>query len=366
MHRIASGCRSASKTSLFIGGSTKPLLIASQRTSFYEVDRAGGRNKGDKIEGLVRWWLRLKPWNEEIANLKRRLRRSNAGFDPCVHGQTRFLVRFPQLTDSDFKLWSVYTDADFDEGYSSAEFVRSNRDAVGPASGKGEPHNVPPDFLGSRTSGDEKKPLSPREKDSHPFSIMYSADRVKWYLDTFFRRGQKTCDKCGGPVMVTSVKACRLNVPEWRISTLSPESMALRKIGGVNGVITALYTFVNANILVLLVDTSSDGGGGGLYFEHELTVLLTGVVMNEANCGFVQFSHGGENFRLTDSRDTNIPPANLSILWSVSVTNKEKTKCTRSGSRIKAPFDAVIGLALRLCNSSTHPNPNGTLAILRH
>ncbi len=94
-----------------------------------------------------------------------------------MHGQTRYLVRFPQLTDSDFKHWRVYADSDFDEGFSRAEFVRSSRQAVGPIAATESADEEVGDFAGARSSGDEEKPLSPREKDSHPFSIMYSADR---------------------------------------------------------------------------------------------------------------------------------------------------------------------------------------------
>ena len=92
-----------------------------------------------------------------------------------MHGQTRYLVRFPQLTDSDFKKWTVYTDSDFDEGYSSAEFVRSPRNAIGPTAFDYEKTT---DFVGRRTSRDVDSPLSPSEKDMHPFSIMYSVDRL--------------------------------------------------------------------------------------------------------------------------------------------------------------------------------------------
>ncbi|VDN21983.1 unnamed protein product [Dibothriocephalus latus] len=56
-------------------------LIGRIRTNFTEIDRAGGRNRGHKLEEFIRWWQRLKPWKEEWAALKRRLRRHNAGFD---------------------------------------------------------------------------------------------------------------------------------------------------------------------------------------------------------------------------------------------------------------------------------------------
>lgn len=95
-----------------------------------------------------------------------------------MHGQTRYLVRFPQLTDSDFQNWKVYTDADFDEGYSTAEFVRSSRDAVG-ATVPRDSRAIDSEFVNARVSGDALNPLSPSEKDAHPFSITYSADRLE-------------------------------------------------------------------------------------------------------------------------------------------------------------------------------------------
>lgn len=161
-------------------------LIGCVRTAFSEIDRAGGRNRGHKLEEFIRWWQRLKPWKEEWAALKRRLRRHNAGFDPTLHGQTRYIVRFPQLTDSDFKHWMVYTDASFGEGYSRAEFVRSRRPATGPTaigqtvyssgvSGGGSGAA----YFDSRVSGDESVAMEPWEKDKHPFSITYSADRAQ-------------------------------------------------------------------------------------------------------------------------------------------------------------------------------------------
>ncbi|KAL5112899.1 hypothetical protein TcWFU_009229 [Taenia crassiceps] len=138
-----------------------------------KVDRAGGRNRVNKLENLIQWWIRLKPWQEELATLKRRLRRQKAGFDPNVHGQTRYLVRFPQLTESDFRQWRVFTDADFDEGYSTAEFVRSPRGALGSTA----PDHEATGFVAPTTFRDAQDSLSPSEKDKHPFSIMYSADR---------------------------------------------------------------------------------------------------------------------------------------------------------------------------------------------
>ncbi|VDN98680.1 unnamed protein product [Rodentolepis nana] len=165
---------------------SSPLYIQQRERGFTEVDRAGGRNKAHRLEELIRWYLRLKPWREEIATLMRRLKRHNAGFDvhhscvfifwPGVHGQTRYLVRFPQLTDSDFEYWKVYTDADFDEGYSKAEFVRSSRYAAG-ATVQRDSRELNSEFINTRVSGDAKNLLSPGEKDAHPYSIMYSADR---------------------------------------------------------------------------------------------------------------------------------------------------------------------------------------------
>ncbi|KAM7532889.1 hypothetical protein Aperf_G00000128636 [Anoplocephala perfoliata] len=155
-----------------------PLYIQQRGHGFTEIDRAGGRNRGMKLEELARWYLRLKPWREEVATFKRRLKRHKAGFDPNVHGQTRYLVRFPQLTDSDFQHWKVYTDADFDEGYSTAEFVRSSRDAVG-ATVPRDSRETDSEFVNARVSGDASSPLHPSEKDTHPFSITYSADRAK-------------------------------------------------------------------------------------------------------------------------------------------------------------------------------------------
>ncbi|KAH9286908.1 Complex I intermediate-associated protein 30, mitochondrial [Echinococcus granulosus] len=150
-----------------------PFVYQFRRRGFIKVDRAGGRNRENVFGDLIRWWIRLRPWKEEVATLKRRLRRHKAGFDPNVHGQTRYLVRFPQLTESDFKLWRVCTDADFDEGYSTAEFVRSPRGALGSTA----PDHETTDFVAPMTFRDAQDPLSPKEKDAHPFSITYSADR---------------------------------------------------------------------------------------------------------------------------------------------------------------------------------------------
>ncbi|VDN10429.1 unnamed protein product, partial [Dibothriocephalus latus] len=102
---------------------------------------------------------------------------------PTVHGQTRYIVRFPQLTDSDFKHWEVYTDSSFGEGYSRAEFVRSRRPATGPTaigqtvfSGDGGGATA---YFDARVSGDESVAMEPWEKDKHPYSITYSADRAQ-------------------------------------------------------------------------------------------------------------------------------------------------------------------------------------------
>ncbi|KAM3178105.1 hypothetical protein ACTXT7_003245 [Hymenolepis weldensis] len=62
--------------------SLSSLLYTQQRgRGFTEVDRAGGRNQAHRFEELIRWYMRLKPWREEIATLKRRLKRHKAGFD---------------------------------------------------------------------------------------------------------------------------------------------------------------------------------------------------------------------------------------------------------------------------------------------
>lgn len=58
-----------------------PLYIQQRGSGFTEVDRAGGRNRGRGFEELIRWYLRLKPWREEVATLKRRFKRHKAGFD---------------------------------------------------------------------------------------------------------------------------------------------------------------------------------------------------------------------------------------------------------------------------------------------
>ncbi|KAL7062710.1 hypothetical protein AAHC03_0338 [Spirometra sp. Aus1] len=158
-------------------GNPFPALIGRVRTSFTEIDRAGGRNRGHKLEEFMRWCQRIKPWKEEVASFKRRLRRHNAGFDPTLHGQTRYIVRFPQLTDSDFKRWEVYTDASFGEGYSRAEFVRSRRPATGPTVADQNLYSGGAAFVDTRSSGDESVAMEPWEKDKHPFSITYSADR---------------------------------------------------------------------------------------------------------------------------------------------------------------------------------------------
>lgn len=91
------------------------------------------------------------------------------------------MVRFPQLTDSDFACWKVFCDADFNEGFSRAEFVRSSRQAVGPTVEQSSDTDAASGGVGVggrfQTSGDAEAPLSPTEKDAHPYSIMYSADR---------------------------------------------------------------------------------------------------------------------------------------------------------------------------------------------
>ncbi|KAM3178104.1 hypothetical protein ACTXT7_003244 [Hymenolepis weldensis] len=148
-------------------------------------ENSRGQRKGKKVR-------ELSVCTEQITKVIARQRRVNVdklqecfghmGGDvlglhlPDVHGQTRYLVRFPQLTDSDFEYWKVYTDADFDEGYSTAEFMRSSRDAVG-ATVSRDTREANSEFINTRISGDARNPLSPNEKDAHPYSITYSADR---------------------------------------------------------------------------------------------------------------------------------------------------------------------------------------------
>ncbi len=93
-----------------------------------------------------------------------------------MHGQTRYLVRFPQLTDADFNLWRVYADADFDEGYSRAEFVRSPRPAVGATAPPHLRDSVPSASSASLRQSDGLA-LTASQKDEHPFSVMYSGQR---------------------------------------------------------------------------------------------------------------------------------------------------------------------------------------------
>lgn len=58
-----------------------PSTCQPHRHGYTKVDRASGRNRENKFENIIRWWIRLKPWREEVATLKRRLRRHKAGFD---------------------------------------------------------------------------------------------------------------------------------------------------------------------------------------------------------------------------------------------------------------------------------------------
>ncbi|KER28272.1 hypothetical protein T265_13621, partial [Opisthorchis viverrini] len=115
------------------------------------------------IEMLLRWWHRLRPWKEELADLRRRIIRNKEGFDPPVPNLTRYFVRFPFLTDAEFTQWRVTTDQQLGVGHSWAEFVRSSRSAPGCAVPLGVDGTFAPML-------DE----SPGEENAdHPFAYTY-------------------------------------------------------------------------------------------------------------------------------------------------------------------------------------------------
>ncbi|TPP67722.1 putative complex I intermediate-associated protein 30 [Fasciola gigantica] len=120
------------------------------------------------IQILLRWWRRLRPFKTELADLRRRFQRNKEGFDPYYPQLTRYFVRFPFLTDSEFKAWLVTADSDLGEGYSWGEFVRSPRSAPGCAWASDS---------AARTAAWESHGLV--DADSHPFAHTYPSTYPK-------------------------------------------------------------------------------------------------------------------------------------------------------------------------------------------
>lgn len=152
------------------------VICLPARSSFTEIDRLGGRSGGSKFEEFYRWLARLRPLKEELATFRRRVQRFDTGFDPAHDGQTRYFVRFPQLSDQEFSRWKITVDSDYGEGYSRAEFVRSARLATG-ASMSSQP--VQGEDMVNTPSSILRPHLQPRDVDRHPYSMTYSIDRPK-------------------------------------------------------------------------------------------------------------------------------------------------------------------------------------------
>ncbi|KAA3676850.1 uncharacterized protein DEA37_0014571 [Paragonimus westermani] len=127
------------------------------------------------VQLFLQWWRRLRPLRTELADARRRLKLNKHGMDPPLPFLTRYFVRFPFLTDSEFARWRVTTDSDLGVGYSWAEFVRSPRNAPGCA--------IPPDLTKYPPDVEPQEPTSPvdnGESDTHPMAYTYPPLESKW------------------------------------------------------------------------------------------------------------------------------------------------------------------------------------------
>ncbi|CAH8514101.1 unnamed protein product [Schistosoma turkestanicum] len=121
--------------------------------NFQNVDELEAKLPGP-IFSLLKWWSKIRPLKVEIADLHRRILRNKEGFETKLHSRTRYLVRFPFLTDEEFSNWLITCDSSKGEGYSWAEFVRSSRSAAGCANALGVNESVYPNRVSGGETGD--------------------------------------------------------------------------------------------------------------------------------------------------------------------------------------------------------------------